>query len=441
MRIAFLVADFPCLSETFVLNQVTGLIDRGHQVDIYTNRVGDWAVSHPDVGRYRLWERTYPMPEVPQNYIWRALKGFWLALIHIHRAPLLILRSLNLVAYGEQALNLWLLYTAVALVGRPQAYDIIHCQFGTQGYRGLAFKRLLRSTPRLLLMFRGFDISRYVQEGGDRVYRQLFPDVDYCLANCDFFRHRVLALGWSSDRIAVHFSGLDTNKFTFRPRQLEPDQPVRLATTGRLVEKKGLEFAIRAVAQQAQRYPNLTYTIIGDGPLHPALQQLIIELQAESYIHLVGWKNEAEIVEILDRCHLFVAPSVTAADGNQDAPVNVLKEAMAMGLPVLSTYHGGIPELVEDGVSGFLVPERDADALAERLGYLLDHPERWPELGIAGRRFVERHFDIQMLNDRLVQVYDRLLSPVNQSGPRSSDRTPLSPPLPSSSMRPASVEK
>lgn len=441
MRIAFLVADFPCLSETFVLNQVTGLLDRGHQVDIYTNRVGDWAVSHPDVGRYRLWERTYAMPEVPQNYLWRFVQGLWLGLGASFRAPGLVARSLNPFIHGEQALNLWLLYTAVALVGRPQAYDIIHCQFGTQGYRGLAFKRLLRPTPQLLLMFRGFDISRYVQEGGDRVYRQLFEHVDYCLANCDFFRQRVLALGWPNDRIAVHFSGLDINKFTFRPRQLEPEQPVRIATTGRLVEKKGLEFAIRAVVQQAQRCPNLTYTIIGDGPLRSALQQLIVDLRAESYIQLVGWKNEAEIVEILDTCHLFVAPSITAADGNQDAPINVLKEAMAMGLPVLSTYHGGIPELVENGVSGFLVPERDADALAERLGYLLDHPERWPELGIAGRQFVERHFDMQMLNDRLVQVYDRLLAPVNRSGPCSSDRTPLSTPPLSSSMRPASVEK
>ncbi|MGB3201170.1 MAG: glycosyltransferase, partial [Nodosilinea sp.] len=386
-------------------------------------------------------ERTYAMPEVPQNYLWRLVQGLWLGLGASFRSPGLVARSLNPFAYGEQALNLWLLYTAVALVGRPQTYDIIHCQFGTQGYRGLAFKRLLRPAPRLLLMFRGFDISRYVEEGGDRVYRQLFHHVDYCLANCDFFRQRVLALGWPTDRIAVHFSGLDINKFTFRPRQLAPGQPIRIATTGRLVEKKGLEFAIRAVAQQAQRHPNLTYTIIGDGPLRSALQQLIVDLRADAYIHLVGWKNEAEIVEILERCHLFVAPSVTAADGNQDAPINVLKEAMAMGLPVLSTYHGGIPELVEDGVSGFLVPERDAEALAERLSYLLDHPEQWPELGQAGRQFVERYFDMQKLNDRLVQVYARLLAPTSPTGPHPSDRpAPSTTSLPAS-LHPASAKK
>ena len=409
MRIAFLVNDFPRLSETFILNQVTGLIDRGHEVDIYTHHLEDWSMVHPDVNRYRLWECTYLMQALPKNYLWRILKGIWLGLRHFHKAPRLIGRSLNLFAYGEQAVGLWLLYSALSFLDQRPSYDIIHCQFGTQGYRGLAFKRLFQPTPKLLVMFRGFDISCYVNQGGDRVYRQIFKDVDYCLANCDFFRQRVINLGWSPARISVHFSGLDVNKFSFRPRRLEPGTPVRIATTGRLVEKKGIEYAIRAVAQQAKHFPELVYYIIGDGPLRQFLENLTRELRAESYIHLLGWRNESDIIKILDTCHLFIAPSVTAEDGNQDAPINVLKEAMAMGLPVISTHHGGIPELEEDGVSGFLAPERDANALAEKLAYLLAHPECWPEMGQAGRTFVERHFDLNQLNDKLVLLYEDLL--------------------------------
>ena len=409
MRIAFLVNDFPRLSETFILNQVTGLIDRGHEVDIYAHQVEGWSKVHPDVNRYRLWERTYPMQEIPQNYLWRILKGIWLLLSRFHKAPRLIGRSLNVFAYGEQAIGLWLLYSAMSFLDKRPTYDIIHCQFGTQGYRGLAFKRLLQPTPKLLVMFRGFDISCYVNQGGDKVYRQLFKDVDYCLANCDFFRQRVIELGCEPERISVHFSGLNANKFTFRPRRLESGEPTRIATTGRLVEKKGIEYAIRAVAQQVEQFPELTYYIMGDGPLRQSLETLMSELRVESYIHLLGWQDESEIIKILDTCHLFIAPSVTAEDGNQDAPINVLKEAMAMGLPVISTDHGGIPELVEDGVSGFLAPERDANALADKLGYLLAHPERWPEMGQAGRAFVERHFDLHRLNDELVLLYEQLL--------------------------------
>ncbi len=409
MRIAFLVNDFPKLSETFILNQVTGLIDRGHEVDIYTNHIEDWSRAHPDINRYRLWERTYPMQEPPKNYMWRVLQGIWLVIRHVHKAPQLIGRSLNLFAYGEQAVGLWLLYSAMSFLDQQLSYDIIHCQFGTQGYRGLAFKRLLQPTPKLIVMFRGFDISCYLNQGGDRVYRKLFQDVDYCLANCEFFRQRVIELGEDPEKVAVHFSGLDVNKFAFRPRQLEPGAPVRIATTGRLVEKKGIEYAIRAFAKQVEQFPELTYLIIGDGPLKQSLETLIRDLGVESSIHLLGWRDESEIIKTLETCHLFIAPSVTAQDGNQDAPINVLKEAMAMGLPVISTYHGGIPELVEDGVSGFLAPERDVNALAVKLGYLLAHPERWPEMGQAGRSFVERHFDLNRLNDQLVSRYEALL--------------------------------
>ena len=87
----------------------------------------------------------------------------------------------------------------------------------------------------------------------------------------------------------------------------------------------------------------------------------------------------------------------------------MLIEALAQGLPVLSTYHSGIPEVVEDGKSGFLVPEKDSDALAERLAYLVEHPEIWPKMGKAGRTYVERHYDIEKLNERLVLLYERLL--------------------------------
>ncbi|MGB3493027.1 MAG: glycosyltransferase [Elainellaceae cyanobacterium] len=414
MRIAFLVGHFPRLSETFILNQVTGLLDRGHEVDVYTDHIEDWSVVHPDVNRYHLWERTFLMQEVPQNYVWRTLKGFWLAITHFHKAPLLIWRSLNIFAFGWQAASLWLLYSAVSLAEKQPNYDIIHCQFGTQGYRGLTFKRLLKPSPLLVLMFRGHDISCYVKEGGDKVYRQIFKDVDYCLANCDFFRKRVVELGWNAEKISVHFSGLDVNKFRFRPRYLTPGQPVGIATVGRLVEKKGIEYAIRAVAQQKNSFPEISYYIIGDGDLKQSFTELIHQLNAESYIHLLGWKNESEIIEVLDSCHLFIAPSVTASDGNQDAPVNVLKEAMAMGLPVISTLHGGIPELVEDKTSGFLVPERDANALAEKLEHMLKHPENWPEMGKAGREFVANHFDLERLNDKLVSHYKQLLTKVEK---------------------------
>lgn len=183
-----------------------------------------------------------------------------------------------------------------------------------------------------------------------------------------------------------------------------------IATTGRLVEKKGIEYSIRAVASLAKDYPNLEYNIIGDGDLREYFQQLIQELNIGHIVKLLGWRQQQQIIEILDNSQIFIAPSVTAKDGNQDAPVNTLKEAMAMGLPVIATDHGGIPELVEDGFSGFLVPERDAAAIAEKLSYLIEHPENWVAMGKAGREYVEKHYDMEKLNAKLIEIYQQVLT-------------------------------
>jgi colanic acid/amylovoran biosynthesis glycosyltransferase len=407
MRIAFIVGRFPSLSETFILNQITGLIDRGHEVDIYADQRWETEKLHPAIEEYNLLDRTYYLPPVPENFLVRILNSFNLLTNNFSKDPGIVLKSLNVFKYGKKAISLWLLCTAIPSFNK--SYDIIHCQFGTQSYRGILFKVINSPEAKLITNFRGHDISSFVQERGNNIYDEVFKVSDFFLVNCEFFRQRAIKLGCDSDKIMVHRSGLDCSKFIFTPRYPSSDGWVRVATTGRLVEKKGIEYAIRAVAKQAAIHPKIEYNIIGDGPLKEEFHQLIQELNAGHLIKLVGWKNEREIIEILDQSHIFIAPSVTAQDGNQDAPINVLKEAMAMGLPVISTYHGGIPELVKDGTSGFLVPERDVDALAEKLSYLIEHPEHWAEMGQSGRTCVEEHYDLHKLNDRLVKIYQQLL--------------------------------
>ena len=408
MKIAFIVSHFPLISETFILNQITGLINRGHTVDIYTSHRGDTFKVHPDVENYHLLDHTYYLPQMPKNTFWRTLKGISLLLINFAKDPIRLLQALNVFKYGRQAASLWLLYAAIPSL-RQEPYDIVHCQFGTLSFWGMAFRNINAPRARLIATFRGHDISTYVQQQGDHIYDQMFATGDFFLTNCDFFKRRLLQLGCDEKKVAVHYSGIDCSRFFFTPRHPQPDGQVRIALTGRLVEKKGIEYSIRAIAKLAKVYP-IEYNIIGEGPLKENLQQLIHSLDVGEIVKLLGQKHQQEVIEILNKSLIFIAPSVTAQDGNQDAPVNVLKEAMAMGMPVVSTYHGGIPELVEDGISGFLVPERDVDALAEKLSYLIEHPESWPQMGEAGRAYVEKHFDTHKLNDDLVKIYQQLLS-------------------------------
>jgi colanic acid/amylovoran biosynthesis glycosyltransferase len=411
MKIAFIVEKFPALTETFVLNQVVGLITRGHQVHIYARLTDDTPKVHPDVLRYNLLASTYYAPSVPKNYVWRLLKAILLAIKFRHSYKI-ILRSLNL-KYGRRAASLRLFYLVIPLL-TSEPYDIIHCQFGIFGIEGAILREIGAIQGKLITTFRGYDISWYVQKYGDGIYQKLFRDGDFFLANCQFFRNRAIKLGCDENKIVVHGSGIDCSKFTFQPRQLSDNGQIKIVTVARLIEKKGIEYGIRGVAKLINEYqikhPNIEYNIIGAGCLQEYLQELIHSLNMDGKINLLGQKNQQEIIEILNNSHIFIAPSVTAKDGNQDAPVNTLKEAMAMGLPVIATLHGGIPELVQDGISGFLVSERDADAIAEKIMYLIKHQSVWSEIGKAARSRVEEHYDINQLNDELVEIYQRVLA-------------------------------
>lgn len=410
MRVAFIVNQFPMLSETFVLNQATGLIDQGHEVDIFTTYSPDpknQEKMHPDVINYRLLERTFYAQTPPANQLKRILLGLWLFLSNFNKAPLALLRSLNGFKYGWQAISLKLLYASIPLLGKGP-YDIIHCQFATLTLIGdVVLPSVGTPEAKLVVSCRGHDVSAYMKEVDESVHRQIFSAGDEFMPNCDFFRRRLLELGCPPDKITILRSGIDCDRFTFKPRSPTPGEPIRIVTTGRLTEKKGVEYGIRAIAKLVEAGYSVEYLIVGDGLLRKSLQVLIDSLKLNEQVKLLGWMQQQELIHILDQSHIFLSPNVTAADGNQDAPVNTIKEASAMGLPIVSTFHGGIPEVVENEVSGFLVGERDADALAEKLQYLIDHPEDWHAMGKAGRAFVEAHYNSPMLDANLVNIYQR----------------------------------
>jgi colanic acid/amylovoran biosynthesis glycosyltransferase len=412
LRVAFLVIGFPKLSQPFILNQAAGLLDRGHDLSIFALGgfpLEDTTSVHPIVDSYGLLERTRYAP-APKGYLARATCGLRLLAASDRRNLGRRLSTVNGFVYGREGISFKLLFAASALMDAGP-FDIVHSQFGTLGRVAVALRKagVIGSATKVVTTFRGFDISQYVRRRGPDCYRDLFRRGDFFLVNCDYFRERAIALGCDPARIVTHRSGIDCDKFAFEPRRPPGDGHLRIASVGRLTEKKGYEYALRAVASLASATDgSLTYTVIGDGPLRPRLVALADELGIGHLTEFIGAQPQPMILDTLYAAHLFVAPSVTASDGSQDAPINVLKEAMATGLPVVSTRHGGIPELVEDGVSGFLVPERDADAIAAKLLYLAEHPEAWPALGKAGRRRVEADYDMSRLNDELEHIYEDL---------------------------------
>jgi len=148
----------------------------------------------------------------------------------------------------------------------------------------------------------------------------------------------------------------------------------------------------------------VSYTIVGDGPERAKLQSLISGLGASRVVQLAGWKDQKDVADLLRQAHVLLAPSVTTSDGEEEGIPVALMEAMASGMPVISTRHSGIPELVRDEVSGFLVDEKRVDHLVHRIRRLLEQPARLDAMGRAGRDIVVRDFNNHTLHPRLVEL-------------------------------------
>lgn len=408
MKIAFIVNEFPSLSQTFVLNQIIGLMDRGHAVDIFAEEVRDDIRIHADVRKYKLLERTsYPLV-IPQNIVRRFLNSLPYIYKFITKNPRSILNSLNIFKYGKKALSLILLYQIIPFLEKGP-YDIIHCHFGMLGPQVLLVKQLTASTARLITSFRGYDASRYMQNRPG-VYDELFREGELFCPVSMSLKKRIVDAGCQEKKIVVLRSGIDCKKFSYFQKNFSDEEPTKIITIGRLVEKKGIQYALESISRLTKSGRNVRYFVVGDGPLRSDLECLIEDLEIESHVQLLGWRNQDKVIQLLQSMDILVAPSITATNGDQEGIPNVVKEAMALGLPVISTFHSGIPELVEDGVSGFLVKERDVDSLTNKLAYMVDHPEIWSNMGKAGSECVRKYYDMNELNDQLVELYRKTLN-------------------------------
>lgn len=410
MRIAFIVRAFPALSETFILNQIIGLLDRGHTVDIYSIYRGNISNVHPEYKKYNIFAKTFYLPNVPRNPILRILKAIWLLLMNCNRIVDLA-QSLNFISYGRAAKLLYLFYFSILLKEKKE-YDIIHCHFGICGLVGVGLRDLQLISGKIITSFHGIDINLYPKLYGSNVYNKLFHRGDLYTVNSNYTSEKLVDLGCPLSKVMKLAVGVNTSEYFFQPKSFSKEETVNILTVGRLVEKKGIKFSIQAVAQviQIAPYVNIQYNIVGEGILEKYLQILIEQLGVTKQVKLLGAKTKEEVRHLYQKSHIFILSSVTSINGDKEGQGLVIQEAQACGLPILSTWHNGIPEGILHGKSGFLVPEKDVDALAERLSYLLENPKIWAEMGKAGRNFVEKNYDLNMLNNRLVEIYQLLLT-------------------------------
>jgi colanic acid/amylovoran biosynthesis glycosyltransferase len=316
LRVAFVVAIFPLVSETFIIDQIADLDERGVHVDIYSFTRGDEAFvshryfEHDMAARVRYLD--YPLPKARR--VAAALpKAYRLARHH----PKVLLRAIDVRRYGSDAAALKLLHWAEPFAG--QDYDVVHCHFGTVAHDYVAVGEVAGISGRIVTTFYGIDVSKIFRDYPDDYYSRLREACSHYFVMSEDMKRRVVQHGFPADQVEVHPVSIDVASYPFRRRELRDGEPLRLAFVGRFVEKKGADDLLRALAAARTESPRPIHcAIVGGGPLEKELRALHASLGLDETATFEGYLAVEDMIALFDDRHALVQPSKTAANGDME---------------------------------------------------------------------------------------------------------------------------
>jgi glycosyltransferase involved in cell wall biosynthesis len=423
MTIAYILKMYPRFSETFILNEILELERQGVDIRIYSLRKPDDGRFHANLARVRASVTYLPEYLPPEaGRVFAANRA--LAQANPRRYGQVLLYALS--RRKLPALKRFFQAGLIADHLRAQPAEHLHAHFASSATQAALFVHLLTGIPYsftahakdIFLNIVDADLLR------DKIRAAQFV-VSVSDFNCAYLTQLVNEdtknglqgllppdrLAIPPDRIRRLYNGIDLMQFAPGADVLpQADRGSMILAVGRLVEKKGFDILARACAILRDQGIAFHCEIIGKGPQEAALRSLIAELNLSDHVQLAGPRPQDEIVAAYRRAALFVLPCVVGVDGNRDGLPTVLLEAMAMHIPVVSTDLTGVPEIVEDGITGLLVPQNDPAALAAALARLLSDPALREQMGRAARAKAAREFDLRqnvgLLRQWLTEIAD-----------------------------------
>jgi glycosyltransferase involved in cell wall biosynthesis len=298
--------------------------------------------------------------------------------------------------------------TALLRVLSQTRARLLHIYFGHIAVHLLPLIRTWENPS--IVSFHGADVMVDMNKPAYReATLQMLESVKLVLVRSESLQRTLIDLGCDPKKIEIQRTGIPLQEFPFRERAVPKNSEWRFVQAGRLIEKKGLPVTLRAFSTFLKQHPNATLTIAGEGPLLGELQKIVGELKIAERVSFTGFISQEQLRELYYKSHIFLHPSQTGGDGNQEGIPNSMLEAMATGLPVFATLHGGIPEAIDNGVSGVLVPERDDGALARALLDAAQDPGFLARIAQSGAEAVRRNFDLAAQAQRLEEIYLNLL--------------------------------
>ncbi|CAG7638942.1 N-acetyl-alpha-D-glucosaminyl L-malate synthase [Paenibacillus solanacearum] len=287
--------------------------------------------------------------------------------------------------------------------------SVIHAYFGTSAIRILPYKR--KTKIPMITSFHGKDVSSKLRKKSyRRKLRAVFKHSSFVLVVSSRMKRKVAALRCPRRKIRVIRTGIDLRKFPFKLRKTPKRKAsIKFLSIGRLVPKKGMDVLVKAFAKVHRRYSKARLSIVGEGPLRSKLKRSIRKHGLSSSVRLLGKVSHGRVRKLLRKAHIFVLASKTAKDGDQEGIPNSLVEAMASGLPVVSTNHSGIPELVRHNKTGFVARQGSVKDLARKMKRMLKKRNQWRRMTRAARAYVAREHNIKKQVHKVERLYRKAI--------------------------------
>jgi len=294
--------------------------------------------------------------------------------------------------------------------------QLIHSHFGSNGWFDLLAAN--RAHLKHVVTFYGHDVNSLPSQDKRWLsrYQELFQSADAFLFEGPFMASQVEKLGCPKDKVHVHHLGIPIDSLPFQPREYAPGQVLKILIAAAFNEKKGIPYAIEALSRIKDLVP-IEVTIIGDSGSSDIsraekkrIEEAILIGNFTGEIRMMGFQPYKVLMSEAYKNHIFISPSVTASNGDTEggAPVSII-EMIATGMPVVSTNHCDIPEVIHYGMNDWLVNEKDVDGLVERLLWLIKKPGEWNRITSTGRNYVETEFNAKTQGVRLGEIYKELV--------------------------------
>ncbi|RAR46603.1 glycosyltransferase [Flavobacterium lacus] len=410
-KILVVVTEFPSVSETFILNQITDLIDKGHSITIFSYNHNKNSFAHQLYYDYNLADLTITHFKNEKTN-WHFLKGI-ITFFFKYRTQITyskLFKLLNPLKWKENRAKAKVFYDLPVFLLNTH-FDLVHCHFGFNGRKVAEAMRIgVCSARKAIVSFHGSDLTPSKINIYQNVYKDLFFFFDAFIVNSIYLQEILFQVKGDLDKCYLLPEGFKTSYLNQFLSTVKISPKFNIVFCGRLIQWKGPDLAIKIVKKLVDRgTADILFHLIGNGEMMGELRRLVKELHLEENVILYGALSQEQVFKIMAGSDVFLLPGIQEPHSKRsEAQGLVIQEAQFFKLPLLVGNVGGVKYGMLNGTTGFLIEENNMEVFVEKILFLYQNPEKRIKMGEKGHDWVKNEFEISLLGNKLIKVYDLL---------------------------------